>query len=93
MKSRGTHYVKYEMHDIEPGLVRCQLSFKKLHKAWVDIPYSSESYSIIYQSSQNLSYAPPSEDNAAVIHRHYNTWIRDLDLSIQRNLSLVSSKS
>ena len=29
MRSKGTSYVRYEMHDIEPGLIRCQLKFKK----------------------------------------------------------------
>jgi len=92
MRSKGTSYVRYEMHDIEPGLIRCQLKFKKKHRAWVDIPYSQKSYSIQYKSSQNLRFQPPSEDNPAeTIHRHYNTWIRDLDQSTQMNMSVAQA--
>ena len=90
MKSRGTGRVTYKMLDVEPGLVRCHLRFKQ-HRAIVNIPYSTESYSIIYKSSQNLGYEAATQDNAAVIHRHYNTWIRDLDQSIQFNLSLAQA--
>ena len=92
MKSRGTNIVDYEMYDIEPGLIRCDLIYKH-HNAVVKIPYTRESYSILYESSQNLSYQPASTDNAAVIHRHYNTWIRFLDASIKKNLALVQSTS
>jgi len=90
MRSKGTSNVRYEMHDVEPGLIRCMLKFKKKHSAWVDIPYSQESYSILYKSSQNLRYTPASEDDPAEgIHRAYNTWIRDLDQSIQMNLGVA----
>lgn len=92
MVSKGTSYVHYRMYDIEPGLIRCELTYKK-HTALVDIPYTKDSYSILYKSSQNLKYEPVSEDNAAMIHRHYNTWIRDLDKSIKMNLSIAPGKN
>ena len=91
MKSRGTNYVHYQMNDLEPGLIKCVLTYKN-HQAIVDITYSEKSYSILYQSSRNLSYQPASEDNAATIHRHYNTWIRDLDESIKLNLSVLQAR-
>jgi len=94
MRSRGASNVRYKMHDVEPGLIRCVLQFKKRHSAWVDIPYSQESYSILYKSSQNLRYEPPSEDvPTETIHRAYNTWIRDLDQSIQMNLRVAPANN
>ena len=92
MKSSGTNYVHYKMSDVEPGLIRCKLS-KSRHEAWVDIPYSQESYSILYQKSVNLRYAPASEEGSVTIKGHYNKWIRNLDESIKRNLASIPSKS
>jgi hypothetical protein len=93
MRSSGTSSVHYKMQDVEPGLIRCELNFKSKHKAWVDIPYSEDSYSILYQKSVNLRYSPPSEEGSETIKRHYNKWIRDLDESIKRNLGSIPSKS
>ncbi len=88
MRSTGDPRVRYIMEDVEPGLIRCQLQFKVQHKAWVDIPYSTESYSIIYVKSENLRYQPYSEDrNRNTISGHYNNWIRALDNSIQEELA------
>ena len=89
MRSRGSPEVRYTMRDVEPGLIRCELNFKEEHKAWVDIPYSEEGYSILYQKSQNLRYEPPSDDfpNKTFISGHYNRWIRALDASIQEELA------
>ncbi len=89
MKSNGTHYVRYSMKDVEPGIIRCNLDFKNRHQAWVDITYSQESYSIKYVGSHNLRYTPASEENSETIKEHYNTWIRDLNESIQRTLALI----
>ena len=93
MRSSGTNYVRYEMSDVEPGLILCKLSFKNRHEAWVGIHYSQESYSILYQKSVDLKYEPASEEGSGTINWHYNTWIRDLDRSIQRNLASIPSKS
>lgn len=92
MRSSGTSNVRYEMSDVEPGLIHCKLS-KSRHEAWVDIPYSQESYSVLYQKSVNLRYAPTSAEGSETISRHYNTWIRNLDESIKRNLASIPSKS
>jgi len=92
MRSRGSPEVRYTMWDVEPGLIRCELNFKEKHKAWVDIPYSEEGYSILYQKSQNLRYEPPSDEwPDLTISGHYNRWIRALDVSIQEELGRVSS--
>ena len=91
MKSVGTHYVRYTMKDVKPGVIRCDLDFKGQHQAWVDIPYSEEAYSIKYVGSYNLRYKPASAGGSETIKEHYNTWIRDLDKSIQRNLAMIEN--
>jgi hypothetical protein len=91
MRSSGTSVVLYKMEDVEPGLIRCELSFKSRHKAWVDIPYSEEGYSILYQKSINLRYEPADWEGPELIKAHYNTWIRALNVSIQEELGRVSS--
>jgi len=91
MRSRGAKQVRYKMQDVEPGLIRCELNFKEKHKAWVDIPYSEEGYSILYQRSINLRYYPASDEEPEMIKAHYNNWIRALDVSIQSELGMVSS--
>jgi len=91
MRSRGSPGVRYKMWDVEPGLIRCELNFKDKHKAWVDIPYSTEGYSILYQRSINLVYYPASDEEPETIKAHYNRWIRALDVSIQEELAKVSS--
>ena len=94
MRSTGDPRVKYIMEDVEPGLIRCQLLYKIQHKAWMDIPYSTETYSINYVKSENLRYQPYSEDrNRNTISGHYNNWIRALDNSIQEELAKGPSSS
>ena len=94
MRSTGDPRVRYIMEDVEPGLIRCQLQYKIQHKAWMDIPYSTDSYSIIYIKSENLRYQPYSEDrNRNTISGHYNNWIRALDNSIQEELAKGPSAS
>jgi hypothetical protein len=94
MRSPGDTRVRYIMEDVKPGLIRCQLQYKFKYKAWVDIPYSTESYSIIYVKSENLSYQPNNEErNVTTINGHYNNWIRALDNSIQAELAKGPSAS
>ncbi len=53
------------------------------HQAVIKIPYSKDGYSLIYQSSQNLKYDAESKS----IHKNYNSWVRNLNNSIQVNLA------
>ena len=93
MRTSGTSSVaKYKMVDVEPGLIRCELTIKSAHKAWVEIPYSEVGYSILYQRSINLHYAAADYEGPAIISRHYNKWIRALNISIQEELGKVSSQ-
>lgn len=95
MRSKGTSNVRYKMHAVEPGLIRCVLKFENKFSAWVDIPYSQESYSILYQSSQDLRRYEPASGVPAheIIHGAYNAWIRELDQSIQMNLRVAPANN
>ncbi len=64
---------------VKPGLINAHV-FVRGHKASVKIPYSAKSYSIIYKSSENMSYANGK------IHRNYNKWVILLNRSIQHQL-------
>ncbi|MEX0830207.1 MAG: SHOCT domain-containing protein [Nitrospirales bacterium] len=91
MIRHGDAMVRYIMEDVKPGLIHCELNFKTAHKAWVDIPYSTEGYSILYQKSENLHYAAADDEGPAIIKGHYNNWIRALNVSIQRELDRTAS--
>lgn len=55
------------------------------HMAQVKIPYTTKSYSIVYQNSSNLKY---DADNNT-IHSNYNGWVKNLDRAIQIQLGLL----
>ena len=57
----------------------------RTHTAVVDIPYSTETYSITYKSSSNLQHDP--EDGT--IHSNYNGWIENLDMAIKNQLAAL----
>ena len=71
----------WEMRVEKPGLIVATLHLRE-HEAVVNIPYDTNSYSIIYISSQNLQY----DEKNRTIHKNYNSWIRNLNVSIQREL-------
>jgi hypothetical protein len=52
------------------------------HKAVVEIPYSTASYSLRYRSSVNLY------EKDGKIHKNYNGWIQNLQKGINTQLSL-----
>ncbi len=76
---------RWDLKKIQPGLIRGVLDFKK-HQAVVDIRYTVESFSIIYKDSKRLRYVSAQEaqetqeaQGSAMISRHYNKWVRNLD--------------
>ncbi len=71
----------WEMRVEKPGNIVGTLHLRE-HEAVVDIVYDSKSYSILYKSSQNLQY----DETNKTIHKNYNGWIRNLNVSIQRQL-------
>lgn len=88
MRSSGDPKVLYIMEYIKPGLIKCELNYKSAHKAWMDITYSTEGYSITYVKSEKLRYVEATEDRPwESISGHYNNWIRALNNSIRENLA------
>ena len=56
--------------------------YVRTHRADVEIIYNHKNYSIIYKDSSNLKYNPEK----LTIHRQYNSWIKNLDLAIQKEI-------
>jgi hypothetical protein len=72
----------WQMKEVEPGHIVGSLFLRK-HSAVVDIPYSTESYSITYKDSTELKY------DGTNIHGNYNGWVQNLDRAIQARLSTL----
>lgn len=74
----------WNMTPTSPGHIEGSIAVRG-HAAVVDIPYSTQAYSIIYKSSTNLKYDPES----GIIHSNYNGWIQKLDNSIRAKLGVL----
>ena len=72
----------WNIREVAPGQLEGTLHLRK-HMALVDIPYSRDSYSIIYKDSDNLRY------DGEKIHGNYNGWIQNLDKAIKTQISLL----
>ena len=72
----------WNMQEVEPGKILGTLHLRS-HMAQVDIPYSTNSYSIVYKDSDNLNY------DGSKIHSNYNGWIQNLDRGIKTQLSII----
>ncbi|MDR2100665.1 MAG: hypothetical protein LBP40_07570 [Campylobacteraceae bacterium] len=68
------------MKKIKNGVISATLYARK-HMALVEISYTDSSYNIVYKNSENLNY------DGSNIHKNYNSWVRNLDNSIQINLN------
>ena len=68
-----------------PGEIAGRLNLRS-HQADVRIPYSSEAYSILYVSSENLRY--DAAENT--IHRNYNNWVLNLQRQINAELAATT---
>ncbi|MDQ3234471.1 MAG: hypothetical protein M3Q07_21930 [Pseudobdellovibrionaceae bacterium] len=69
----------WKMDVVSPGTIRGTLNLRS-HQAVVLITFDEKEYDITYESSQNLDYYQGQ------IHKNYNSWIRNLDNAIQREL-------
>ena len=58
------------------------------HQATIEIPFSQNSYSIVYKDSEGLRY-----QGSGTIHKNYNGWITMLSASIQQELGMRSQYS
>jgi hypothetical protein len=70
----------WQMRQTKPGHVLGTLYLGR-HVAVVDIPYTANSYSIVYKDSLELNY------DGIRIHSNYNIWIQDLDKAIKAQLN------
>ena len=57
----------------------------RTHVAKVDITFNTKTFSIKYQSSQNLNYDADSN----IIHTNYNGWVQNLEKNITARLSAL----
>ena len=72
----------WQIKDESPDLLVGTIQLRK-HLAVIEIPYSANSYSIKYRSSNNL------DESSGKIHKNYNGWIQNLTRGI--NAQLTSS--
>ncbi len=49
-------------------------------RADITVRYTASSYSVVYRDSEGLDY------DGAKIHRHYNNWLNNLRISIEREI-------
>lgn len=69
---------------IKEGEGKMEATLKvRSHVAVVTILYNAQGYKINYKSSQNLEYNPSN----GTIHSNYQSWVRNLDASIARNIN------
>lgn len=68
-----------------PGEITGRLNLRS-HQADVRIPYSTEAYSILYVSSENLRH--DAAENT--IHRNYNNWVLNLQRQINAALAAIT---
>ncbi len=67
------------------GVISASITIRGKHYAEVEIPFTANSYSILYVSSENLDY----NEERQSIHRNYNNWVLNLAASIDRTLRLA----
>lgn len=77
--TQGAHSLGWKTHKVRTGLIVATINSRG-HYAAVNIKYNRNNYCITYKSSRNLNY------NGALIHKHYNSWIKNLNDRIQRYL-------
>lgn len=58
------------------------------HTVVVSIPYTNESYDIVYVSSENLNY----DSTQNKIHRNYLKWVINLRQAINVNLAILANE-
>ncbi len=70
---------------VKPGKILAVLHIRK-HTAKVLITYDAKQVRIKYAGSENLKYKK-KEDGIEIIHKNYNSWIRNLATDIEAKLS------
>ena len=72
----------WQMAIAKPGEIIGTLNVRS-HQAVVTIPYTSKTYSILYQYSSNLNYNAEKQ----TIHKSYTGWIQRLNDAIRSRLT------
>ena len=70
----------------ENNNITCSILVRSRHFAEVEIPYTADTYSILYKSSRELDY----NEKKQRIHRNYNKWVILLSDAIQREFGITS---
>ncbi|HIF9276496.1 TPA: hypothetical protein ACX6QU_000147 [Photobacterium damselae] len=76
----------WSIEDSKPHVLIAKINVRN-HMAEIKIPYDNKYYSIVYLNSSNLK-----ADNGN-IHRNYNRWINNLNMDIQRAITLLGSEA
>lgn len=79
-KSKG-----WEMTKSGPREISGELFVSNKHTVNVRIPYNTEQYSILYNSSINMNYR--KDTSVEYIHPKYNIWVRLLKQRIQERMA------
>ena len=86
----AAYATQWEAKPIKRGLLQATNRWRH-HVAVVKIEFNSRTFSIKYESSENLlhgeGYVHSSGTVPAVIHRNYNKRVRQLEIEIERQLA------
>lgn len=74
----------WKVSDAENGTLNATLVVRGKHYMTIEIPYTTEQYSLIYKSSVNLNYEVL--DGVPVIHPNYNKWVQTFSNNIRLEL-------
>ncbi len=81
----GGSVTSWQMRELSPGLLEASIVVRGKHNVVVEIPYSTQNYSIIYKSSNNMEY----DAAKGTIHPNYNKWVNTLRQNIDRQIDLL----
>lgn len=74
--------------NVKPGKILAVLHIRK-HTAKVLITYDDKEVKIRYVGSENLKYKK-EDDGTEIIHKNYNSWVRNLANDIEAKLSEIA---
>lgn len=70
--------------DMGGDVVEARIVVRGKHTVEVTIPYTRNSYKIVYKNSINMEYSAAK----GTIHPNYNKWVNTLSANISKRLSL-----
>lgn len=74
----------WKVSDAEDGKLNATLVVRGKHFMTIEIPYTTEQYSLIYKTSVNLNYE--ILDGVPLIHPNYNKWVQTFSNNIRLEL-------